>query len=72
MSARRQSRFFTWPPQPFHGLPVRVTRGADEDGNSTVGLVTWFGSVFMVTRWASGAPADSVPTRRPLVEADAY
>lgn len=71
MSARRPSRFFTWPPQPFHGPPVRVTRGTDEHGNSTIGLVTWAGSLFIVTRWAAGDPSNGTPTRRPLVEADA-
>lgn len=71
MSARRPRRFFTWRPQPFYGAPVSITRGFDEHGNATIGLVTWAGSVFMITRRATGTPARSAPTTRPLVEADA-
>jgi hypothetical protein len=41
-----RDRFFIWDSQWFYSWPIKIIRGADEYGWRTIGIVTWFGSVF--------------------------
>ena len=56
-------RWFTWKSQWFYSWPIKIVRGGDEFCNTNIGIVTWAGSIFLITerklRSCEDGPCDS-------------